>query len=1670
MGQVTPGWGTGLRWSYPPAMELGVLGPLRVVSESGEVLTPGAKERTILAFLVSRVGQVVTAEELIDGLWPDGPPRTAAKTLQSYVARLRAVLAGPGADGPIRTEGRGYRLVLDEDRIDAHRFVDLARRGRAVLAQGRPGEAAPTLAAALALWRGPAYAGFEDSVFGRSEARRLTELRRAVREDWFAARLASGEGAGVVADLEAHVAENPLREPAWALLVRANAARGDQAAALAAIGRARETLAEELGVDLGEDLQSLQSRVLAQDATLLVRSAPAALPAVLVPRGGPFVGRRDEVAELLRWWHSVPGDTGPRIVVAGPPGSGRWRLACEFAARVHDRGAVVDAGEGRAEEGRAGAPVLRVLDLRDRPSVDLPPPRPGERQVVVTAAADPLVADAVVRVGPFRGDEVHEVVAGYAPAGVDPVELARVVARIQAVTGGLVGQVQQEAVRWARGVVAGQVAVHAGHSVAADQMLEAERTALAAGVQRWQELGQGSGGDPSRCPWRGLGVYGELDAGWFVGRERLTAELVSRVGSGRALLLVGASGSGKSSLLRAGLLASLAAGALPGSAGWVRVVMRPGEHPMRQLTGAAMAGAADTGPDRVADLLFRAVSGDGGAERVLLVVDQLEECWTVCADPGEREAFLEAITDLATRDDVPVTLVAAVRADHAGAVAGHPDLARVMAGRSVFIGPMVEGELRRVVEVPAARAGLTLDTGLTDSLVEDTLREPGGLPLLSTALSDLWVAREGRRLTLAAYVGSGGVGAAIARLAERALAEVDDPEVVRVLLLRLAGPGEGDGVVRRRVSRSELAALPDPRIVACVDPLTEARLLTVSDGHVEVAHEALFRSWPRLREWLADDAVARDVQRRLTQSAGEWQDEGRDPSGLWSGARLSSAIDLLSSRPDHFTSLEAEFVEASAARVDAERAQAEQRARHAQQQNRRLRGLLAGLAVVVVVAVVAGLLAAASRGDAQAQGVTADAQRLAATAMTADYLAERMLTAVEAVRTEESPQTVGALLSVLDRSSAALYRFEARYRLLGLDAAPGGSLGYAVESSEDVVSVDLTTGATRVLRSEPNANNQYGRISPDGSRLAFAEASFSGAPPRIVVLNADTGEEVWSLPIDTTTFYEGGFDWTGSAGELAVATTTGLARYQVGSDEPVGIVRWEETPPAGALLARVDDTRMLLFPRGPAPSALIDHASGEVTALDTLGGDGAVSPDGRYAVSQPQDPGPVLLLDLDRPTDDGRAIPFDGSMSAAAFTPDGSHLALGSRTGDILVTDIESLTPGETLRGHNGIIMGLATSPDAQTVWSAGREGDLIAWDLGGQRRLQRIRDLPARAFLGQVSDDGSTTVTWQMGSPPQEPHTSTVVSTATNTVTMGPLPGGSTSSTTHGITPDGTTVLIALEHGPDPGDSALQLHDVPTRRLRAEVPLPWVASGISVTPDGRYAVVAGLRGIAVVDLTTATVVKQRDLPEIPRDQYPVEVSPDGEHVALGRPDEVLILDAETLAEVSSWPTDPYDSPLAIAWLNEGATLAHGGLQGRIAFRSIPEAEPIAQPREVSPGWTLDLATNTPGTRLASLGTDGEVILWDPVTQQVVGEPLVPPGELGWGWIWFGSDDDGEFVEVQYDTARAVRYPVSTDTLIARACAIAGREPTAAEWQSMHGDTLQRPTCGDAAADLLTLP
>ena len=277
----------------------------------------------------------------------------------------------------------------------------------------------------------------------------------------------------------------------------------------------------------------------------------------------------------------------------------------------------------------------------------------------------------------------------------------------------------------------------------------------------------------------------------------------------------------------------------------------------------------------------------------MLVVDQFEEVFTVCRDDAERAAFLDALVELAEDRDRHVQVVVAVRADFYGHCAMHDRLARLVGANQVLVGPMRRDELRRAIVEPARRVGLRVEPSLTDALIADVLDEPGGLPLLSAALLEQWREREGRVMRRAAYERTGGVRGAVGRLAEPTYARLCEPERIaaRRILLRLADAGEQEPRSCAAACRSTSSTRRDEHTAAALEALIDSRLVTADEGTLEVAHEALLREWPRLREWLEEDAEGRRLHQHLIHAARDWQAAGRDPGELYRGARLASTLD-----------------------------------------------------------------------------------------------------------------------------------------------------------------------------------------------------------------------------------------------------------------------------------------------------------------------------------------------------------------------------------------------------------------------------------------------------------------------------------------------------------------------------------------------------------------------------------------------------------------------------------------------------------------------------------------------------------------------------------------------------------------------------------------------------------
>ncbi len=418
-------------------------------------------------------------------------------------------------------------------------------------------------------------------------------------------------------------------------------------------------------------------------------------------------------------------------------------------------------------------------------------------------------------------------------------------------------------------------------------------------------------------PYMGLRYFDTQDADLFYGRGALTRELLARVQKESFLAIVGASGSGKSSVARAGLIP---AWTKENERGTVHVIT-PTAHPLESLAASLTresesitATLDDLQRDaRGLRLRVRKILSDSSKSNMLLVVDQFEETFTLCKDADERKVFIENLLSLAN-DGSSARVVITLRADFYAHCAEYEGLRQVLEDHQKYIGAMTADELRQAITTPAEKNGWDFQPGLVDLILQDVGTEPGALPLLSHALLETWKRRQGHTLTLQGYHEAGGVKKAITQTAESVYDRLTPAEqtIARGIFLRLTELGEGVQDTRRRVKLDELGQSKEQDAVAKVlKTLTDARLVTTEEDSAEVAHEALIREWGTLRKWLDEDRDSLRLHRHLTESAMEWKWKRKEASELYRGARLKQLQDWVKEHGEQLSPLEREFVKAS---------------------------------------------------------------------------------------------------------------------------------------------------------------------------------------------------------------------------------------------------------------------------------------------------------------------------------------------------------------------------------------------------------------------------------------------------------------------------------------------------------------------------------------------------------------------------------------------------------------------------------------------------------------------------------------------------------------------------------------------------------------------------------------
>jgi WD40 repeat protein/transcriptional regulator with XRE-family HTH domain len=931
---------------------------------------------------------------------------------------------------------------------------------------------------------------------------------------------------------------------------------------------------------------------------------------------------------------------------------------------------------------------------------------------------------------------------------------------------------------------------------------------------------------PGVPPYKGLFFFDESDSELFFGREALTAHLAGHVmdlamdASMRFLAVVGASGSGKSSLVRAGLAVALK------RAGWDTRVFTPTINPLRKLEVALSPAHRDE-------------------ERVLLLVDQFEEVFTLCHGEMERIAFIEKLLSSAQDPSKKTTVVIALRADFYSHCAQYPLLRQAVAAEQEYIGQMTAEELRRAIEEPAKRGGWEFEPGLVDILLNDIGAEgagepePGALPLLSHALFATWEHRHGRTFTLAGYHASGGVRGAIAETAESVFTDQlnqTQRELARDVFLRLTELGEGTEDTRRRAALNELvrqSAEATP-LRAVLNILAEARLITLNEDSAEVAHEALIREWGRLHEWLTQDREGLLRHRHLTESAREWEARGRDPAELYRGARLAQAREWGSTNKERLNASEQVFLAASLEQeqhdaleheaqrqrelevaqklAHTEKARADENIQSAQRLRIRNRVITTVGTLALILALLASLFSVQSNRNADqaqsnltaAQTAQAAAEVNSAHAETAQAGAEINFAKVENLRLSAEANAI--LAQNGDPEAATLLRIRALQGSYSIQADTA-----LTESLEHLYNLKLFRGHTKEIYSVA--------FSPDGKYVLTGSQDGTAR-----LWDAQSGQEIRQF--------------IGHKGGIAAVTFSqdGTLVVTGGNDQTARVWDAESGQQLQVLndssgvtaVALSPDGKLILTNGGNKAARLWDVQSGRALR-DFIGHTGfvsdvAFSADGQYALTGSSDTTARIWE-----TATGKQLHiFTGqtqysSVTSVAFSPDDKYVLAGNHDSTAQLWEVETGKEIQMFRGHTNSVSDVAFSPDGQSVLTASDDKTVRLWNIQSGQEVRRFVGHQASVKTVAFSPDGQYVLSGGLDQTARLWATSTNLSTRI-------FRGHTNGITSVAFSPDGKYALTGSE------DTTARLWDVASgQEIRVFSGHTKSIKSVAFSHDGKY-------------------------------------------------------------------------------------------------------------------------------------------------------------------------------------------------------------------------------------------
>lgn len=1132
------------------------------------------------------------------------------------------------------------------------------------------------------------------------------------------------------------------------------------------------------------------------------------------------------------------------------------------------------------------------------------------------------------------------------------------------------------------------------------------------------------------APYKGLYPFTSADRADFFGREETVDYLMQRLRETPVAFLIGPSGSGKSSIVRAGLIPALTSSeraAHPSArgemrtAGWSIIEFRPGADPFH-----ALAEAITRLPRANGDVgrIMRRLSSEGATlgaldllpahMRILIFADQFEELYTLCPSANTRRAFTELLLNSTLSSPVgAIALVIAMRADFVSQALTHRPLADALQRSGIVLGPMARHELRRAIEEPARNRGVTFESGLTERLLDDVGQEPGNLPLLQFALAELWSRRSGYVITHEDYDAIGRVSGALASYADLVYAQLteDEQATARRLLIQLVQPGDETGDTRRPALRAELS----DAAWALAQKLADLRLVVTGHGDggesVELVHEALIRSWAQLREWMDEDRDFRRWQQRLRTYLQQWIASDREDDALLRGVVLTEAERWINLRRADLSQSEQALIDASIAARNAKLAEIEQarqvelartqalamaemqraeaehrRAEVERTARRRLRGLTFGLAGVLAVAIVAAAFAFSQQAEARRFAAQAQARQLAAQSLNlADDATDLAL-------------LLGAEATARTSDAADLTSYLTAFPLSGLlDRFLRGGSG-------DLTSIAVTPDGQRLLT-----------IAEEGSLTSVAQWDAATGkmvrqllPPqeRSSVALAPDGERVATAEQDAIQL------WDGASGELA-------ATWSVGADQEIKLLKF--SPDGRLLITRLADGAMRAW-----DTATRRPIGAKITPADRSE-NFWLSPD-NHTLAITRDIGQDRGVDLwDVNTGEMTDIRLGGheaTINSVAFSVAGDKLATASFDGSVRLWDPAS---GELLHSpfteHTGRVLAVAFSPDAKVLATGGADRRILLYDVETKRLIGEplighenwVRDLRFTATGDALysSATGGSLIRWELARRlPLQGHTDRVRSLA--------------------LSPDGRTLATSSF------DRRILLWDAATGVQLAELPSPHTHSIIQVaySPDGRFLAAGDAGGVV-----TLWDVEKRQLlhpPFTPQESVVIGLtfSPDSRHLAVGDfGGNLSIWDVASGAQERAVANAHNGWTLSLAFAPDGQTLVTGGSDGRIQFwDTAPLAagrdEPLRTRRAAISAhdyWVTSLLFTADGRLLISGSADKTVRFWDVASGVEAGAPLTAITAQIWGVQFYPPH--GERTLVILDNRGMVqRWDVATRT------------------------------------------